>query len=171
MLACIAKWLLFNLLYLETKWKDEDLRKRFFFLFSLSSQNRLPSVTDQTASYAVRWWIHEWTIHLRNKRQLLARRTCYAVSFSFIVFILKNCFSLFEYLFKSSLRNLTSKFLNSPNIMFYAWLPSWLTLHIVRLAVCFGGIWMYNFKWFVCRVKYSTAWFCFVLFHSNGNDF
>ena len=45
--------------------------------------------------------------------------------------------------------------------MFYAWLPSWLTLPIVRLAVCFGGIWMHNFKWFVCRVKYSPACFSF----------
>ena len=41
--------------------------------------------------------------------------------------------------------------------MFYVWLPSWLTLPIVRLAVCFGGIWMHNFIWFVCCVKYSPV--------------
>ena len=51
--------------------------------------------------------------------------------------------------------------------MFYAWLPSWLTLPIVRLAVCFGGVWMHNFKWFVSRVKYSSAWFCFVIFFTQ----
>lgn len=133
----------------------------FLFLFSLSSQNRLPSVTDQTASYAVRWWIHEWTIHLRSKRQLLARRTCYAVSFSCIVFILKNFLVCLNICSNLSLRKLAGKFLNSPNIMFYVWCPPGSRYPLFAFAVCFGDIWMHNFKWFVCCVKYSPACFSF----------